>query len=622
LFIADVKRSDSNRECVRFEKVESDNYSFVENQYFGCSSKGNGGALCIVNIAVNVSIMDCFLVNCDALNGGGLYFSVGTAVIVDSEFVAEIALLHGSSLWVSIDGLTPLHWSGLLVSRGVSRTGAFVLRGTSTKLRQSGAVAIDQSNFTENWAVEWACAGFYSSLLHFGLEYCAIERNHGTNGLLFENIETTSVRCLAIRSNTCVGTSSHEGLFTISRSFEGNESITICDSLIVGNSGNCLVGSGWFIFSNCCFDRFGFSAKGAALFDTLACELAWPGLSMAPDCGSRARSEAVTLTGRNGPIPLGAGMCARYNDSDDYVFSDVEYIGCSSTGDGGALFISHSVATASVTACSFINCKATGIGAGLYFSISGAVMVRSTFRNGSAPQFVDSIYVWLTGQMEVHWMEIAVILGSCPANVFELRGTSASSTFTLGQTNLTDHIVTDYAGLGNYKGWSHMKLEFSTFSRNTGPGGFFFSHELGRMDIRCIAVRSNNCTGTSSSSLDGLFRDIAPQIRLINDSLIVNNSATYLVGNSGYTFVNCFFDTWIMPGREIFETVNCRLIWTELSIAPVCVSGTENLPFSSKVAQSALFSSSLSIQTTRFLFLTKVDLTESLHVSHHNLLTA
>jgi hypothetical protein len=209
-------------------------------------------------------------------------------------------------------------------------------------------------------------------------------------------------------------------------------------------------------------------------------------------------------------------------------------------------------------------------------AVLSAVVVRSGFFAGWALVNADSVYLMMQGKIGVHWTEITLIGGSCAHNVFVLWGNSISISCTLAFdcSNLTDHAATSWGAAGYYNSWSHLNLEFSRFDSNTGPGGLLFGSSITASHIRCLAVRSNACVGTSS--FDGLFRTEGALPLTIDGTVIKNNTVLYFVGTSGFTFSNCYFDAFDLPvkGTAAFGMLDCEMICTELLVAPVCVSGT------------------------------------------------
>jgi hypothetical protein len=127
----------------------------------------------------------------------------------------------------------------------------------------------------------------------------------------------------------------------------------------------------------------------------------------------------------------------------------------------------------------------------------------------------------------VHWTEITVDRGSCRSDVVALLG---GPDLALDRSNVADHSVTKLASGGYY-------VEFCAFDSNTGTTTLQFQY-LEEAEIRCIAVRSNECMSTNQWS--GLF-DASEANFAIRDGLITNNIVTYLVGTSGFTFIHCYF---------------------------------------------------------------------------------
>jgi hypothetical protein len=442
-----VKGRYSKHKRRRFQIEKSGKYSFVETQFFGCTSDTNGGAMFISKSGVCASLTVCCVWNCSALNGGGLYFCVRTVVVVDSQFVTGIASIHGSSIWISIYDRTVVSWTGLSITRGSAWAGAIVVTGRSSALGPSGALALDRSNLTDNFVMEWAFAGFFSFLIHLNFEYCVIESNHGTNGLLFEKIEKTSIRCLAIRSSRCVGTSSHIGLFAISRWLGSNESITILDSVIVDNSVDYLVGSSGFILINCHFDAFDLPAECKATFVRPGYSLASPDLFVAPLCASRKPNDGIdspTLSGRIGLVKLMTSAVCRSNPSGGYVFANLEYVGCTNS----AVYVYARTVSTTVSACTFTECRAAN-GAGCYFHVASAIVSRSGFYKGQASNEGDSAYLLQAENKEIHWTEIAISGGSSSSYSPSLRAES-NANLGLERWNLTYETAASWACAGWY----------------------------------------------------------------------------------------------------------------------------------------------------------------------------
>jgi hypothetical protein len=99
-----------------------------------------------------------------------------------------------------------------------------------------------------------------------------------------------------------------------------------------------------------------------------------------------------------------------------------------------------------------------------------------------------------------------------------------------------------------------IAIELCHAHANTGRNCFFFSYP-GLSSIRCVSLRSNNCS--VSGWYPGLFWTTDPLT--VEDSVIAENTGTYLTGESVVTFTRCHFDTfeYSADGGSAIPTVDC-----------------------------------------------------------------
>jgi hypothetical protein len=304
-------------------------------------------------------------------------------------------------------------------------------------------------------------------------------------------------------------------------------------------------------------------------------------------------------------LSLSDAECQRraYETDVDIEFVGTVFDGCSSADRGGALYIWHEAAIASVSLCSFINCSSGQDGGGLCFRLGSAFVVRSLFHKVHARGFAASLTVRTYVMTEAHWTELTLVGGSCTYNMFEyadVAGVGVNA--TLDRSNATENEASVWGSAGLFLGWNYVNVEFHILDSNVGPGCLCLEL-INAAYLRCLAVRSNQCIG--ESQFDGLFVIKSGQAT-ISDSLIINNTVSYFVAGSGFTFENCLFDSFDLPARESFAMLSCELINTDVLTAPGCVLPTPSPPASNtpSLAPSAPFGSSSPYPSTETITLT------------------
>jgi hypothetical protein len=217
----------------------------------------------------------------------------------------------------------------------------------------------------------------------------------------------------------------------------------------------------------------------------------------------------------------------------DVVLIDETFDSCSSSTNGGAVFISAWSGT--IVGCAFLICSTVGDGGGLYLLANEILVSRCSFVTCHAGLNAASAWVDATGAVPVNWTETTSIGATCERNTFVFSGSSSESywpRFAYGNVT-SSHTVAWGSGLEceTYR----LIFEFCEIESNQGQNCIlFYFQTLPR--IRCLAVRSNICSG--SDFFVGLF--YAQAAFTIEDSVITGNTVNYLVDSpSTATFRNC-----------------------------------------------------------------------------------
>jgi hypothetical protein len=202
-----------------------------------------------------------------------------------------------------------------------------------------------------------------------------------------------------------------------------------------------------------------------------------------------------------------------------------QFISCSFSGDGGAVYLVDPSLNATTAICSFISCYCSLYGGGLYFAGSSLQTVQCTFDHCFASNGGSSLYAEQSANSAdtLTLTDDIGIFGSCAVNTFCLGSESSLGSVTFERSNITNNYARDLAsGVLFYETLTTV-FQFCEIVSNHDCGTcILFDSPSGSASIRHLSVRSNTCT--SVGDYVGMFW--LSQSLLISESVIAGNFDT------------------------------------------------------------------------------------------------
>jgi hypothetical protein len=257
----------------------------------------------------------------------------------------------------------------------------------------------------------------------------------------------------------------------------------------------------------------------------------------------------------------------------DVVLIGETFDGCSSSADGGAVYIDSISGTATIVDCAFLNCSTTktsgGGGGGLRLLAGESLLSRCSFVTCRSGDIAACASLEVLGALPLNCTEMTSIGATAQFYTFVfLSYSSESSASRFGDGNVSESRTSGCGSAMEFRGGDSLIFEFYEIQWNTGVNCILFDCET-VLRTRCLGVRWNVCSG--SEAFAGLFS--AQTALTIEDSVISGNIVNYFVDSRfTVTFLNCHFDgfSFSTTGGGVPATVDCFTDGANLSWAPGC----------------------------------------------------